>query len=665
MQHPSGRMSDLHTSSRFEPSDALPRPRRPARRGLLRSMFFQAEAEVTQEQGQALARIVLAALGTLLFFMARQFGYGDQPLLVALAYMLASFFYLSFVSRNKERYLWRRYVLILLDLAVATYITAYFSSAGLAFYPLFLWVMIGNGIRYGERCMQFATLFGLLSFSGAMAISGFLWEHPGTYLGLMIGLVLMPKFFMVMIDRLSAANIELKVQKEQAEFMATHDVLTGLPNRAYLHTRMEQTLADAKRTDTQVAVAFIDLDSFKSINDSFGHEYGDFLLCQVADAMRGVLRAGDTVSRLGGDEFVVVVEDSDDGVRVSRVIERLFSCVGRYYTIGEYETYVTWSCGVAVYPRDGTDIHSLLKHADTAMYAAKSQGTNRFAFYDAAMSARVGEQLALRDDLRQALDRDQLEVYFQPIIDVHTGRVVSAEALLRWHHPQKGTLSPVCFIEVAEQSGLINPIGEWVLREALRMAVRWRAQSASDFKVHVNVSAHQLRQAGFEGLVASSLRSAGLPSQTLELEMTESALIEDSARTGALLEALKAIGVKIALDDFGTGFSSLSYLKSLPVDSIKIDKSFIDDLPAGGRSGALVESILMLGKRLDNHIVAEGVERQAQLEWLIAHGCRYLQGFHFSPPVPMERFLALAGTRFEISSAYQPPRRADWAQRSH
>jgi len=561
MPHSTSRMSDLRNSAQTDPISRAPGQPRRARRGILQSLFFRREIEMTQEQGQAVARIVLAAGGTLLFFAARQLGHGEQPFLVALAYMLASFFYLSFVSRHKQHYQWRRYPLILLDLAVATYITAYFSSAGMAFYPLFLWVMIGNGIRYGERYMQFATLFGLLSFSGAMAINGFLWEQPGTYIGLMIGLVLMPKFFMVMIDRLSAANAELRAQKEQAEFMATHDVLTGLPNRAFLHTRMEQTLADAKRTDTQVAVAFIDVDSFKSINDSYGHEYGDFLLCQVADALRKVLRAGDTVSRLGGDEFVVVIEDSDDETKFSRVVERLFSCVGRYYRIGEYETYVTWSCGVAIYPRDGMDIHNLLKHADTAMYAAKAQGPNRFAFYNVEMSARVGEQLALRDDLRQALDRDQLEVYFQPIIDAHTGEVSSAEALLRWHHPQKGTLSPARFITVAEQSGLINPIGDWVLREALRMAAQWRAQSASEVKVHVNVSAHQLKQAGFEGLVGSALRSAGLPPQTLELEMTESALIEDSARTGALLEALKAIGVKIALDDFGTGFSSLSYLK--------------------------------------------------------------------------------------------------------
>ncbi len=357
--------------------------------------------------------------------------------------------------------------------------------------------MIGNGLRYGQHFMQVATLFGLLGFTGAMASSGFLWANPGTYIGLMTGLVLMPKFFMVMIERLAEANIELTEQKEQAEFMATHDVLTGLPNRAYLHTRLEQALYRAQRRNGQVAVAFIDLDSFKSINDSFGHEYGDYLLSQVADAMRAVLRASDTVARLGGDEFVVVIDDYNEPARIGRVIERLFSCVGRYYSIGEYETFVTWSCGVVVYPADGADIHSLLKHADTAMYAAKARGPNNFAFYDPAMSERVSGQLALRDELRLALQKQQLELYYQPIIDAASGRVSSAEALLRWHHPERGLLSPGSFIAVAEQSGLINPIGDWVLREALHFAEVWQARASEPITMHVNVSPHQLKQDGF------------------------------------------------------------------------------------------------------------------------------------------------------------------------
>ena len=629
-----------------------PRRRASDRSGVLQALFFRPGGGATPEQGQAVSRIVLAAIGTLVMYASRGlYAHNDAPFLLALAYMLASFFYLSFVARNPDRYLWRRYVVILLDLGVAGFLTAHFSGAGIAFYPLFLWVMIGNGIRYGERFMQFATLFGLLTFTTAVAVSGFLWLQPGTYIGLMFGLVLMPKFFLVMIDRLAIANSELLVQKEQAEYMATHDVLTGLPNRAYLHTRMEQTLAVSRRTGHQVAIAFIDLDSFKSINDSFGHEYGDFLLCQVADAMRGVLRAGDTVARLGGDEFVVVIEDSDDGARIGRVIERLFSCVGRYYTIGEYETYVTWSCGVVTYPRDGGDIHTLLKHADTAMYAAKSLGPNNFAFYDATMSAEVTEQLALRDELRLALERDQLEVRYQPIVDALSGEVRAAEALLRWHHPERGVLSPSAFITVAEQSGLINSIGNWVLDQALEAAKQWRLRHGLDVIVHVNVSAHQLKQPDFVKQVQASLDKAELPPQLLELEMTESALIEDSIRTATLLAELNTIGVKIALDDFGTGFSSLAYLKNLPVDAIKIDKSFIDDLPTGERDAALVDAILTLGDQLGTKIVAEGVETDPQLAWLVAHGCRCVQGFLFSEAVPQADFLALAQSGFPLALA--------------
>ncbi len=621
------------------------------RRPLLQSLFFRGDRGVTEEQGQAVTRTVLAAVGTLLFFAARDYGHGDVPFLLALVYMLASFFYLSFVTRHPTGYPWRRHLVILLDLGVASLLTAHFSGAGIAFYPLFLWVMIGNGIRYGQHYMQFATLFGLLGFSAAMASSGFLWAAPGTYIGLMFGLVLMPKFFMVMIERLAEANTQLKAQKEHAEHMATHDVLTGLPNRAYLHTHLEQRLAQARRNRSLVAIAYIDLDAFKSINDSYGHEYGDFLLCQVADAMRGVLRAGDLVARLGGDEFVVVIEDAAKGARIGRVVERLFSCVGRYYTIGEYETYVTWSCGVVVFPRDGDDSHSLLKHADTAMYSAKARGPNHYEFYDPAMSAAVADQLALRDELRVALERGQLELYYQPIVDAQNGRIASAEALLRWNHPQRGLLSPAQFIDLAEQSGLIDPIGNWVIREALRMAARWRRSADHEVTVHVNVSAHQLKQAGFVEWVRTALGDAAVPAQTLDLEVTESALIDDAETAVALLDSLKEVGVKIALDDFGTGFSSLAYLKRLPVDAIKIDKAFVDGLPSDLRDAALVESVLTLGERLGNDIIAEGVETRRQISWLLRHGCRYLQGYYFSRPVPVEAFLSLAGDRFEIPRA--------------
>ena len=612
-----------------------------------RSMFFRAEDPLNQEQGQAMVRVGLAAAGSILFLALQRFGYGEMPLFVVLAYLAASTAYLSFVSRNKNRYLWRRYTAIIIDLGLTTYITAYFGQAGVAFYPLYLWVMIGNGLRYGQHHMQVATLLGLLGFSGAMATSGYLWDQPGTYLGLMFGLVLMPRFFVVLIDRLTVANTQLQAQRDEAEFMATHDVLTGLPNRAYLHTRLYQSLSRAKRAGAEVTIAFIDLDDFKEINDSFGHEYGDFLLAQLAVAMKSVVRDSDTVARLGGDEFVVVIEDSDEGLPADTLIERLFSCVGRYYTIGDYETYVTWSCGVVVYPRDGGDVHTLLKHADTAMYAAKAQGHNRYAFYDPSMSQQVSEQLALRDELRLALEKDQLELYYQPIVDVRSGRVRSAEALLRWHHPRMGTLSPTNFIGIAENSGLIGPIGHWVIAQALATAAVWQANSKVPVTMHVNVSAHQLRRENFVEEIRTLIEDSGLPSCVLDLEVTESALLQDTQRAEELLAALKDIGVHVALDDFGTGFSSLSYLKRLPIDLIKIDKSFIDEIPGNVRDCALVDAVLTLGDRLEHPIVAEGVETERQRDWLVMHGCRYLQGYLYSKPVPRDAFLELSEQAFE------------------
>jgi EAL domain-containing protein (putative c-di-GMP-specific phosphodiesterase class I) len=266
------------------------------------------------------------------------------------------------------------------------------------------------------------------------------------------------------------------------------------------------------------------------------------------------------------------------------------------------------------------------------------------------MSAEVGEQLALRDDLRLALERDQLEVYYQPIIDVSNGVITSAEALLRWNHPQRGLLSPARFIEVAEQSGLINPIGDWVMREALKTTALWQATVDYPVTIHVNVSAHQLKQNDFVQSVESALQDAGLPAQVLHLEMTESALIGEAVPAELLLESLKAVGVHIDLDDFGTGFSSLSYLKSLPVDAIKIDKSFLQDLATGGRNSALVEVILTIGERLNNDIIAEGVETQEQRDWLVEHGCRYLQGYYFSEAVPQPRFLQMASARYDAET---------------
>jgi EAL domain-containing protein (putative c-di-GMP-specific phosphodiesterase class I) len=370
--------------------------------------------------------------------------------------------------------------------------------------------------------------------------------------------------------------------------------------------------------------------------------------------MRAVLRSSDTVARLGGDEFVVVIEDDSEPSRIGRVIERLFGCVGRYYQIGEYETYVTWSCGVVVYPQDGADPHTLLKHADTAMYAAKKQGPNHYAFYDPEMSDQVGRQLALRDELRLAMERDQLEVYYQPIIDAATGRVRAAEALLRWQHPTRGLLSPVEFIDIAEQSGLINPIGDWVLGQALGVAAEWQSKANDPITMHVNVSAHQLKQEGFVARVREQLKEQDVPSCLLDLEMTESALLEDAQRAEQLLAELKALGVRIALDDFGTGFSSLAYLKRLPVDTIKIDKSFLDDIPFGPRDCALVEAILTLGRELGSAIVAEGIEQAQQRDWLVARGCRYLQGYLFSRPVPRDAFLALCLETFVTGSSRSP-----------
>jgi diguanylate cyclase (GGDEF)-like protein len=603
------------------------------KRSFLSYVFFQASPETTHELAQAFARIVIVGLLTLLFLVRGLMGNGYLYFEIAVAYLTLSAVHVAIVRQWPNRFLWRRYLSILADLGMTGYTVHEMGLAGLGFYPLFLWIVVGNGLRFGIHHLRVATIVGLLSLFIPTYLSGIALSHPGVVIGLLAGLLLMPKFFMVMIQRLADANLALQEEKDRAEFMAKHDTLTGLPNRAMLEEHMQVAIAKARRNETLAAVVFIDLDSFKAINDNFGHHVGDQLLIEVANCLKVHVREGDTVSRLGGDEFVVLIEDLVDATEVASVIERVFGCVGRYYQIGDYQTYVTWSGGVAVYPQDGADAHTLIKHADTAMYRAKGAGANQVRLYDAAMSQDVASQLALRDELRKAIEQDQFLVFYQPIVDITRRRIVGVEALLRWQHPTRGLVPPAAFIELAEQTGLITTIGRQVLDRACADVAGWWREGLGELTLHVNVSAKQLAQTDLADLVLDLLETHGLPSQALALEVTESALIEDADIAEALFARLKREGVSISLDDFGTGYSSLAYVKRFDVDHIKIDRSFVDGLPEDVSDCTLVEAILAIGDRLGTIIIAEGVETVAQLDWLAARGCLLMQGYHFGAPV--------------------------------
>jgi len=610
------------------------------RRSFLSYVFFQASPETTHEQAQAFARIVIVGLLTLLYLGHGLLGGGFLYFAIGCAYLTISVVHVLVVRRWPDRFLWRRYISIVADLGMTGYTVHELGIAGLGFYPLFLWIVVGNGLRFGIHHLRVATIVGLLALFIPTYVTGIALSHPGVVIGLLAGLLLMPKFFMVMIERLAEANAALKEERDRAEFMAKHDRLTGLPNRAMLEEHMQVAIAKARRNRTLAAVVFIDLDSFKAINDNFGHHVGDQLLVEVANCLKLHVREGDTVSRLGGDEFVVLIENLVDATEVAAVIERVFRCVGRYYRIGDYQTYVTWSGGVAIYPQDGGDAQTLIKHADTAMYQAKGAGANQVRLYDAAMSQDVASQLALRDELRKAIEQEQFLVFYQPIVDVTSRKTVGVEALVRWQHPTRGLVPPSDFIELAEQTGLITAIGQQILHRACEDVADWWRQGLGELTLHVNVSARQLGQVDLAETILDLLEANGLPPQALAIEVTESALIEDADAAEALFAQLKREGVSISLDDFGTGYSSLAYVKRFDVDHIKIDRSFVGGLPEDVSDCTLVEAILAIGDRLGTMVIAEGVETVAQLDWLAARGCLLMQGYYFGAPVSAKTIAA-------------------------
>ena len=437
------------------------------------------------------------------------------------------------------------------------------------------------------------------------------------------------------------AEIFERLQAEQRIWhMAHHDALTGLPNRALLHDRIEQALAQAARNRCRVGVMFLDLDRFKNINDTLGHEVGDQLLKVVAARLRDAVRAVDTVARLGGDEFVVILHDIADADAAAQVAEKVVASFVQTVRIGAHELRTSTSIGISLFPEDGREANALMKNADTAMYHAKRAGRDNFHFFSARMSAEAERQFRLEQRLLVALEKEQFTLAYQPQIDVlpgQPGALCGMEALLRWSDPVEGTISPAEFIPLAEETGLILPIGEWVLRNALRQNRRWQEAGRPTLPVAVNLSPRQFRHKGLAETVRAILADTGQPAHLLELEITETALAYDADEARERLEELAAMGVRLAIDDFGTGYSSLGYLKRFPVNRLKIDRSFVADLTRAPEDAAIVAAIVGLARGLDIELITEGVETPAQLAALQALGCRRFQGFLFARPLPAER----------------------------
>ncbi len=427
---------------------------------------------------------------------------------------------------------------------------------------------------------------------------------------------------------------ERKRNEEHIRFLAEHDYLTGLPNRSLLHDRLQQAIALAERNDESLALMFIDLDRFKNINDSLGHQVGDQLLQEVGRRIQACVRSADTVSRPGGDEFIILLPSIETPQDAARVAEKLLESLNRPYQLGGHELVITASIGIAVFPEDGRDFQTLVKNADAAMYYSKEAGRDSFHFFTPDMNARVFERLSLENSLRRALERQEFLLYYQPQVDMPSGRVIGFEALIRWQHPQMGLVSPARFIPVAEDSGLIVPIGEWVLGEACRQNRAWQEQGMPAVPVAVNISALQFRQPQFEASVERALAESGLEPAWLELELTESMMLHQGQGATDLLDRLKARGVRLSIDDFGTGYSSLAYLKRLPLDKLKIDQAFVRDIASDAGDAAITATIIQMAHNLGLSVIAEGVETEAQLEFLQAHDCASAQGFYFARPMP-------------------------------
>ena len=442
------------------------------------------------------------------------------------------------------------------------------------------------------------------------------------------------------IERKAMENAALAMAQHMAH-SAQHDFLTGLPNRMLLNDRIGQAIALARRHVKKAAVLFLDLDGFKHINDSLGHPVGDKLLQSFAKRLVDCIRGSDSVSRQGGDEFVVLLLDLEHAENAAVTARRMLEAVAKPHYIDHHDLHITASIGVSVYPDDALDAEALIKNADTAMYQAKENGRRSFQFFKPAMNARAVERQSIEESLRRALERREFALHYQPKVNLKTGAIIGAEALLRWRHPTRGPVSPADFIPVAEDCGLIFPIGAWVLHEACAQARAWIEAGLPPISMAVNVSAIEFRHEKFlEGLFAT-LDQTGFDPRSLELELTESVLMKHAESTAKILRSLRDSGIGVAVDDFGTGYSSLSYLQKFPVDAVKIDQSFVRQISTPGEDTTIVKAVIGMARGLKLRVIAEGVETLEEVAFLRAYRCEEAQGYYFSRPVPAQQFAML------------------------
>jgi diguanylate cyclase (GGDEF)-like protein len=529
-----------------------------------------------------------------------------------------------------------------------------------SFAALWLFFRLRGGASWRIRLQRSAAALVMGAAISGMHYTGMFASQfaPGSYcigatsgssgwLALLIGGFALSVLLITMILLMYDAHLESRSRQHavaledanaRLRHLATHDSLTELPNRLLLDDRLAQAISYAERREGRVAVLVIDLDRFKMINDSLGHHGGDELLKEVATRLHGTLRKSDTLARTGGDEFVLIADEATGQADVEQLAQRLLACFAKPFHILSVDIHTAPSIGISIYPSDGTRAEELMVAADAAMYHSKKVGGNTYSFFTPSMNAFAQQRLELENGLRRALSSGELELHYQPKVDVTTGRISSTEALIRWRHPERGLIPPGDFIPLAEETGLILQIGEWVLREACRQAQQWQVNGMAPVRVAINMSAQQFRQKNLVGIVKSALENANLEPTYLEIELTESAVMHNAGASAEILEQLSRLGVHISIDDFGTGYSSLNYLRRFPLDKLKIDRSFIKDVVANPEDAAIVQAIISLAHSLRLKVIAEGVETEQQLHFLRSLGCDQYQGFFCSPAVEPEAF---------------------------
>jgi len=490
---------------------------------------------------------------------------------------------------------------------------------------------------YSREEERESFLFRLREHQTMTNVEACLRKRNGTPLWVLMNITLLPgsrsAFFMegTLID-----ITDRKIAEEQVSYQAYHDALTGLPNRSLFRDRLNQALSQAQRHNIGIAVLFLDLDHFKLINDTLGHSIGDWLLKEVAMRLKTSIRDGDTVARLGGDEFTILLPDISRSEDLAHVAQKILDTISAPLRLDNHDVYVTTSIGISLSPSDGTDSETLIKSADNAMYRAKELGRNNYQLWSPDLNTRVQNRLSLERSLRRAVERFEFVMHYQPQFDLRTGKVTGVEALLRWARPDSALCYPKDFIPVAEETRLIIPIGEWLLREVCKQVKRWQGNGLSNLRLSVNLSAMQFQHKNLVAHLDDVLEECNFDPGFLVIEMTETVAMQNVDLTLAILHTMKRKGIKIALDDFGMGYSSLSYLKHFPIDIIKIDPSFVRDIGAGKQPEALVKAVIRLGHSLKQTIIAEGVETEAQRKFLLEQGCHEVQGFLFSRPLPPE-----------------------------